>query len=475
MTSHGNAEVPSAVREGPTRLDYEAALRRVMGLVDFERSAHSPEHSAFHLERMGQLMGRLGNPHLAVPTVHVAGTKGKGSTAAMVTSMLTAAGYKTGLYTSPHLHTATERIRVGLKPIERQEFADLVDQAWSAVEWVGRHGRYGGVTFFELLTTMAFLHFKQVGAEFQVMEVGLGGRLDATNVVSPEVCVVTPISLDHVATLGNTLALIAREKGGIMKHGVPVVVSPQPKEAMDVFLDVSRERKAPLVQVGEELSWRQRHANANGQSFDVDGLRGSYRLWMPLLGDHQLENVSTAVATIETLIERGFPVSRESIIEGISAVRWPGRLQALRRDGKQVLVDGAHNPDAMRRLVQAVRKHFEYRRIILIFGVIGGHSADGMLAEAAKLSPTVWPVRSRHPKAAPCDTIVSAAERQGLVVSRQCEEVGLATRRALDMAEEGDLVLGAGSLFVAAEIIEELEGLAPELYPSISRPSPISS
>ena len=329
--------------------DYEAAVARIMSLADFERGTHSPGHATFHLERMTRLMDRLGNPHLATPTVHVAGTKGKGSTAAMITSILTAQGYTTGLYTSPALHSVVERIRVGLEPVGKQEFATLVARVWPASLWVEEHGGYGAVMFFEFVTAMAFLHFKQIGVGFQVIEVGLGGRLDATNVVSPEVCVITPIMLDHVSVLGDTLALIAGEKAGIIKHRAPVVVAPQAQEALDVFLKVSAGREAPLVQVGKDVSWTQRHSDITGQSFDVTGRRGKYEVWTPLLGDYQQENAATAIAAVEILIDRGVSVSSENIVRGLARVKWPARLQVLSRQGKQVLVDGAHNPASIRR------------------------------------------------------------------------------------------------------------------------------
>ena len=239
--------------DGHPIFDYEEAVRRASGLVDFERSTHTPGHSEFHLQRVNLLMQRLGDPHLATPTVHVAGTNGKGSTAALVTSVLTAAGHTTGLYTSPSLHSPTERIRVGPTPVSRETFAGLVSDAWPAVEWVGRFGGYGGVSYFELLTTMAFLHFRSIGAAFQVVEVGLGGRLDATNVVDPAVCAITSISLDHTRTLGDTVPLIAREKAGIIKPGVPVVVAPQTEDAMGVIAEVASSRGAELIPVDRHV------------------------------------------------------------------------------------------------------------------------------------------------------------------------------------------------------------------------------
>ncbi len=452
-------------------LDYEEALDRLMGLADFERSTHSPEHVGFHLERMGLLLRRMGNPHLGIPTIHIAGTKGKGSTAAMVTSILTAQGYRVGLYTSPHLHRALERVRIGLEPIAPDVFAAVADQVWPEAEWVTHNGGYGGMTTFEVLTAMAFLHFQQVGVDFQVVEVGLGGRLDSTNVVQPEVCAITSISLDHTATLGDTVELIAFEKAGIIKGGVPVVVAPQTREALVALRRVAEERQAPIVDVAGEMSWRRLRGDLEGQSFEVTGSRGIYELSMPLLGDHQLENAGTAIAVVTTLAEKGFALSMQSVISGLRDVRWPARLQVLSSDGPLVVVDGAHNAFSMKRLVEAVQDNFEYERIVAVFGALGGHSASGMLDELAALSPSVVAVRSRHPRAAPAEFIASAASERGLSLLFESEDVAGATRRALEMTERGDLVLGTGSLSVAAEVIETVEGVAPELYPNIKRPS----
>ncbi len=456
-------------------ISYEAALEKVMGLADFERSVRSPGHSAFHLQRISLLMERLGDPHLQVPTVHIAGTKGKGSTAALVTSILTAQGYTAGLYTSPHLHRAVERIRVGMDPISPQDFAALVERMWPMVEQVGREGGYGEVTTFEMLTAMAFLYYRLIGADFQVIEVGLGGRLDSTNVVRPQVCAITSISLDHVSVLGDTVARIAGEKAGIIKPGAPVVVAPQSQEALEVFRRVAAERGAPLVYVGERLSWRKGQADFHGQSFQVTGLRGQYELWTPLLGDYQLENASTAIAAAETLADRGFAISGESIVRGVRDVCWPGRLEVLEHNGRLVIVDGAHNPYSMARLVQALRESFRFRRAIVIFGALSGHSASGMVAELAPLSPLVVAVRSRHPRAAPSDAIAALVAQHGFQLLHQSDSVAEATRRALEMADEGDLVLGTGSLSVVAEVREHLKGIAPELYPYIRRPADTSA
>ena len=453
-----------------------------MGLADFERSTHSPGHARFHLERIGLLADLLGRPHADVPAVHVAGTKGKGSTAAMVTSILSAQGYRVGLYTSPHLHSVVERIRVGLDPVSQEEFAGLVEQVWPAVESVGREGGYGDVTTFEMLTAMAFHHFRAVGADVQVVEVGLGGRLDSTNILDPAVSVITSISLDHVATLGGTLEEIASEKAGIIKPGRPVVSAPQRWEVLDVFRDAARRREAPLFEVdaGDAVMVRQAHhertasarsTTTSGQRATIRGLSGSYDVDLPLLGDHQLENAATAVVAVETLSGRGVPVSAEAIVEGLRRVRWPGRLEVLSRAGPTVVVDGAHNPYSMDRLVEAVRSYFEAGRTVVVFGGLGGHSAEGMVSALAALEPLVVAVRSRHPRALCSADVARLVSGAGLEVIFQTDDVGEGTRRAVEAGGADGLVLATGSLSVAAEVTEEIRGMPAETYPTIKGPS----
>ena len=456
--------------------DFDLAVERAMGLADFERSHHSPAHSEFHLERMSILAEKLGDIHKGVPTVHVAGTKGKGSTAAMISAILSSEGYRVGLFTSPHLHSIVERVRIGLEPISKETFATLVEQLWPAVEWVGSEGGYGGVTFFELMTALAFLHFKQVGADYQVIEVGLGGRLDSTNVINPALSVITSISLDHVVTLGDTIEKIAREKAGIIKAGVPVVVAPQAEpDAARVFREVAEDRRAPLFEVQERMRWAKRDSDTSGQAFTLSGMRGSRELWTPLIGDHQLENAATAVAAVETLDDGGYRVSTESIVAGLRDVRWPGRLEVLQHRGHTVVVDGAHNPYSVKRLVQAMREYFSFDGVVLVFAALDGHNARGMLAELKALAPRVVVVRSRHPRCGPTGPVARAAAELGLHTPLQSDTVSRGFGRAMEIAGPRDLVLCTGSLSVVAEVIEELRGIQPEVYPTLQRPPDASA
>lgn len=463
------ARTLSAAIQNTKKLDYPAAVRRAMSLADFERGTYSPGHSTFHLERISRLLERLGNPHLTVPTIHVAGTKGKGSTAAMIASILSDAGLRVGLYTSPSLHAVTERIRIDMKPVSQEDFASLVDRMWPDVAWVGECGGHGPLSYFEFLTALAFLHFSEADADFQVVEVGLGGRLDATNVVRASVSVITSVSLDHTAVLGDTIPLIAAEKAGIIKPGVPVVAAPQNRAALDTLRRIARKRRAPFVDVRQALSWRPLHSNLDAQTFSVHGSSDAYEIILPLIGEHQQENAATAIAVAETLIDGGHTLTKANIVDGLRNVRWPGRFHVLRRNGTRVIADGAHNPYSMQRFLKALVQHVEFDHAFVVFGAVRGHSVLGMLEELATIDPTVIAVQSRHPKAAPAGEMLEAARAAGLSAVMEPGSVGAATRRALEIAGDRDLVAGTGSLSVVAEMIEETEGLTPELYPYLKR------
>ena len=455
----------------PKTLDFNQAVDLAMGLADFERSAHSPGHSGFHLERVGLLAERLEDVHRAVPSIHVAGTKGKGSTSALITSILSSAGYKVGLFTSPHLHTVCERVRVGLDPISREEFAALVAQIWPVVEDVGANGPYGGVTFFEMMTVLAMVHFRNIGADFQVLEVGLGGRLDSTNIVTPEVSAITSISIDHAATLGDTISKIATEKAGIIKPDVPCVIGPQwSRDALQVFDHVAHDRGSPMVNVSEHFATRSVNSDLNGQSIVLTGDGSEYSLWTPLVGDYQAENVATAVAAVEVLRDRGLEVSDESIEQGVREVCWPARFQVYERKGRTITVDGAHNPYSVGRLVDTIRKLIDPGRVVLVFGSLGGHSAEGMLEAFARLAPDVVAVQSRHPRSAHASVTGDVVRGFGLDLVGEFETVAEGVRHAIKVAGPEDLVLCSGSLALAAEAIEELEGIEPEIYENLRGP-----
>ena len=453
-------------------MDYRASLGMLLGLVDFERfRGPRVPRVKFDLSRMEALLSRLDNPHLAVPAVHVAGTKGKGSTTAMIASALTQQGYKTGAFTSPHLHTFRERISVDGEPVSEGEFASLVERIWPDVSEISDDGRYGRVTLFETLTVMAFIHFREVGANFQVLEVGLGGRLDSTNLVQPQACAITSISLDHTAILGHSVELIAREKAGIVKPGVPVVSAPQQPAALEEIRLVCRSRGAPLREVGRDITCKAGGETISGQAFAIWGKLGEYALKMPLLGSHQLDNAAVAVGVLECLKEHGWEISINAIRRGFEKVRWPCRLEVLEQE-PPLLCDGAHNPDSMVRLRDFLETFFEGRRPVVIFGASRDKNLGQMMDALAPLNPIVVVTRSRHPRAASLTDLVRGFAMRGLEV-HQSLDTWHAVDRARNLMLKGGYMVATGSLFLAAEVRELALGIEPELYTEIDMASSV--
>jgi dihydrofolate synthase/folylpolyglutamate synthase len=377
----------------------------------------------------------------------------------MIAAGLQAAGYKTGLYTSPHLITLRERIQVDGRPVLKSELASVVAKIKPHVEAVDRDGTYGELSTFELLTAAAFVYFQQRGVDYQVLEVGLGGRLDATNVVMPEICIITSISLDHTEVLGDTLAKIAAEKAGIIKQGRTVVSSPEVEEAAAVIREICLQKNAKLISVGSDITWRKISSNLSGQSLEVKGRKGTYRVTIPLLGAHQLDNAATAVAALEAL---GLP---PPIIEkGLANTRWPGRLQVLGRR-PLLIIDGAHNRDSAKKLKESLRDYFQFDRLILIIGTSADKDLSGIVGELAPVADEVLVTRSRHPRATRPEVLVEEFARLGRkaeVVDNVAEAVAEAKKRA----GRRDLICVTGSLFLIAEVIEYVRGLRPELYAS---------
>ena len=451
-------------------MEYRNAIDSLLSLVDHERTGipNPRQKRIFDLGRMEAFLDRLGNPQRAAKTIHVAGTKGKGSTAALCDAALRAAGYRTGFYSSPHLHSFRERIRINSQPISEAEFSRLVEQLWSAQEWIGQHTELGNITLFEFMTGMAFQCFADNQSDFQVIEVGLGGRLDATNVLDSDVCVITPISRDHTAILGDSIAEIASEKAGIIKPGRPVVIAPQVPEARSVILETCRERSATPVQVGKDVTWKAGASSIEGQDFTVKGLSGEYQLRLPLLGKHQLDNAASAVAALESFIAQGHSIPGEAIQRGFESVVWPCRMEVLGRD-PLVVADGAHNDDSVNILLDAIAGYLDYRRLLLVVGFSRDKSVSDMVGRLSKAGPVVFACRSRHPRSAPPEQIVDLFRENG-VKAVEAGHTADALAQAKQVAREGDLILVTGSLFVAAEARECILGIEPEVYPDLLPP-----
>ena len=434
---------------------YQEALEYILSFADYERASRSAV--VFDTQRVTELLRRLGDPQETAQSIHIAGTKGKGSTSAMVASALTVAGYKTGLYTSPHLLTMRERIRIDGQMITEDEIADLVAQLRPEVEAVNRDGTWGELTTFEVLTTLAFTHFHKHMVDCQVLEVGLGGRLDATNVTDSEVCAITSISYDHTETLGDTLTQIATEKAGIIKPGAVVISAPQFPEAATVIEDVCIDRKAKLRQVGRDITWERDALGPTEQSFLVHSPKTEYKLAIPLLGQHQLENATVAVGMLEALGEKGLSIPPQSIATGLKQVKWEGRLQVLRTE-PLFIIDGAHNTHSAQRLTDAIREYFAFERAIFIVGTSRDKDSAGIVEVLASFADAIIVTQSCHPRATPPASLVNAFQAYA-TSPHSTDNTKDAIELALAMASPRDLICATGSLFIVAEMLERLDDI----------------
>jgi len=430
-----------------TETAYNNALDYLYSFVDYSlKKASELAQADFNLDRMRELMSLLGDPQEKYPTLHVAGTKGKGSTSALMASALTAAGYRTGLYTSPHLEDYTERIQIDGRQVSHVELVQLVEMVRPHVAKIPM------LTTFEITTAIGFLYFAQQKVDAAVIEVGLGGRLDATNIVTPRVAVITSLSYDHMAVLGNTLAQIAREKAGIIKAGVPVVSSPQKDEALAVLEEVAAERRAPLTLVGREVTFEAGERSLDGQTLEIVHRPPSIvhqkplLLRIPLLGAYQVENAATAYAALHA---SGLDLPQEAVARGFSEVKWPARFQVVSRR-PPVVFDSAHNQDSAEKLRQALDDYFPGKQVILIFGASEDKDIAGMFAAWRSRLGRIIATRADHPRALDPERVLELA-RQAEVPCEAVTPPAAALERALGLAGEQSVVLAAGSMFVTAE------------------------
>lgn len=422
------------------------------GLLSRARPAAADER--IRLRRAEALLARIGNPHRAVRTVLVAGTKGKGSTAAMMASVLRSGGYRVGLYTKPHLVDYRERFRLDDALIPPEDLVRAVETIRPHVEAM-EAAPDGAPTYFEASVAIAFWYFARSRVDLAIVEVGLGGRLDATNVADPLVSVITPVSHDHMEVLGETLEGIAREKAGIVRARGAVVSAPQAPEALAAIIDVCARHDAHLWLVNEIMAWEAEASTLHDQTFTLRGPWRSYgRLRLPLVGAHQLINAAAAIAAIEVVGPHGFPVGVEAVRDGLAAVRWPARVEVI-HERPYVVLDVAHNPASIGALRQTLETLFPGRRIILVFAMVATHDHRATTSLIAPLAASVIVTTPQHAK--PLSPTVLAEE-----VRRYAPEVEVipdrraAVDRAFALASEEDVIVITGSFFLVGEVREAL-------------------
>jgi dihydrofolate synthase/folylpolyglutamate synthase len=443
---------------------YQDSLDYLYSFVDYSLTKNLQfSEENFDLSRMRALLTSMGNPERHFKSIHVAGTKGKGSTAALIASAIQEEGYKVGFYTSPHLVDYSERIQINGQPIPAQALVHFLDEMKPSIEVIKR------LTTFEITTALAFQYFARERADYAVIEVGLGGRLDATNVIDPMLSVITSISYDHMGVLGNTLAQIAGEKAGIIKPGRPVVTAPQTSEAIEPLEKAARENRAPLTMVGRDYFFSGGDHNLDHQTLHVwkaadqpqmdhfiEGENVGWqpvKLTIPLLGYHQIVNAATAYAALETARKEGLKIQEKSICRGFEKVTWPGRFEVLRKH-PPVIVDSAHNRDSALKLRLALDDYLAGVPVILIFGASEDKDIAGMFIELLPRVKRIIATQSIHPRAMDANKLVELAHQFGCP-AKAVVPVEEALKTSLGLAggeEKGSAVVVAGSLFAAAAV-----------------------
>ena len=434
-------------------MTYKEALQYLYSFVNYERRDSYDYTQSFRLDRMKRLAAGLGDPQKDFKSIHIAGTKGKGSTSAIVYSILKEAGYKTGLYTSPHLASFRERIMINDALISEEDVARLLLR----IKRVADKMDTDRPTFFEIYTALSYLYFSETKVDFAVFEVGLGGRLDATNILEPLVAAITPISYEHTDKLGRTLTEIAGEKAGIVKDDGICVIAPQEKEALDAIIKVCVEKKAKAIVVGRDLEFKEIEFNDSKEVFSVKGSSGNYpRLETALLGAHQIANAATAIGVIEALRFSEIRVAGDAVLRGVQNAKWPGRLEVISKRPYFIL-DGAQNKASANALAKAIKRAFKYNRLILVLGISKDKDIKGVLEEILPLADEIILTKARIAERAADPKNIKEFIPEGRnirLTDNTVEAVGMAR----SSAGPDDLILVTGSLFVVGEVRQEIYG-----------------
>ncbi len=433
-------------------LSYKEALTYLDSLINYESEENFLYHKKFlNLERTRYILKLVGNPHQHLKIIHIAGTKGKGSAAAMVSSVLREGGFKVGLFTSPHLINPRERIRIGSQLIKKREFAFFVSEIRSKLEISSPPSP---PTFFEIYTAVALLYFFYKKVDCAVLEVGLGGRLDATNVVNSRVAIITQISLDHTRELGEDLISIAKEKTGIIKEKSKVVISPQPRPVLKIIEEVCKKKKAMMYRVGKEISFERITMSPRGQIIRVRIAGGDHGdLFLPLLGEHQAINAATAIGAIDLLKEYGIFVGPEAIVAGLRKVKWPARIQIL-STSPLLIVDCAHNQASAEALAKCLGEAFPEKGIVFVVGILKNKDVEGIGRSLCGWRNRIILTKINNRRALEPVSIkrrISKLDWREIIIKQKVQD---AIYYAGSIATSQDLICVTGSVYLAGEVLK---------------------
>lgn len=442
---------------------YKQAKEFLLKTIDYEKlTRYKYDTSTFDLKRMEEMMSFVGNPHKKRKSVHITGTKGKGSTAIIIASVLHGLGLKTGLFTSPHLVYLGERMKVNNRMISQNMFVELINMLKPYIDRITLKNPILMPTFFEIVTAIAFLYFEKKKTDVSVLEVGMGGRLDSTNIILPEVSVITPVGYDHTDRLGNTLDSIAYEKAGIIKEGVPVISSIQEPDVLAVISKTCKEKKSHLYLVGRDILSHSikvtKRDGIYGTECEIRTWRNNYKnIFLPLVGRHQVENCATAIGSLELLSETGvIKADNELIVNALAKISCPARIEVI-SENPIIVLDTAHTVASMKILRESLKENFFFRKLVLVIGLSSDKDIEGVLKEIAGNCDYLIFTRTGNPREAEPEQMAVMAKhftRNNIMV---IEDIDEALDEAKRIVKKDDLICITGSFFLAGKVKEILD------------------
>ena len=437
---------------------YKQAKEFLLQTTDYEKlTQYKYDSSSFDLKRMEEMMAFVGNPHKKRRCVHITGTKGKGSTSIIIASILKELGLKTGLFTSPHLIYLEERMKVNDRMISQKMFVELINRLKPYVDRIMLKNPTLMPTFFEIVTAIAFLYFERKKVDISVLEVGMGGRLDSTNIILPEISVITPVSYDHTDRLGHTLDRIAYEKAGIIKEGVPVISSAQEPEPLSVISKTCKEKNARLYLVGKDILINNikvtKRNGFYGTEYEIRTWRNIYKnIFLPLVGRHQVENCATAIGALDVLAENGIiETNNENIINALAKVKCPARIEVI-SESPLIVLDTAHTVSSMKILRESIKENFSFKKLIVVIGLSADKDIEGILKEIAFVADDLILTRTGNPREAEPEKMAVTAKRFYRKNPMVIEDIDEALKEAKRIAEKDDLICITGSFFLAGKL-----------------------
>ncbi|MBI63868.1 MAG: hypothetical protein CL778_01125 [Chloroflexi bacterium] len=446
-------------------ITYENSIKKLMFLGNFENFPNVQKSIKFDLSKISKLLDYCNNPQKNQKFIHVAGTNGKGSTSAIISKCLIGSDLKVGFFSSPSMHKITERIQINNRSIPEKDFANELNNIWPIILKMSKDENLK-ISFFEAINVMALNYFRKKKVDISVIEVGMGGRLDSTNIITPQISVITEISMDHMSVLGNNIEKITLEKAGIIKNNIPVIISNQIDKVEKGLVQYAQNIGAPLQKTSELVTVSKiQNMGINGSKILFNTTKGKFNVEYPLIGEHQINNLSTALATLVKYSDINTKFNLSSITESIPKVKWAGRFQVLKKSPYLIITDGAHNENAAKALLKTINyTGINKKNIVIILGAGYGHDPKIIMKILIDLNPRIILTKSRHPKSIPVDQLKKILKKYKKNIIADFNDIENALSYGKKIIKRNEVIISTGSLFIAAETIETIKKVKKEFY-----------